>query len=359
MASRWDAAGRWYFNWDAENRLVRVVKPGWRPLSYRTITYSYDALGRRIERQSKSAGTENYTYDGQDVILDQNSSGGQTTYINGPGIDNKLKMTSGGIASYFTQDHLGSTTALTDSNGTVISSATYDGFGRQTGTLATRFGYTGRELDPDTGLMYYRARWYDPIMGRFISEDPIGFKGGINFYAYTENDPLSYTDPTGLRPCAQILKEIWETLNILKSRASDLVKDPQNLQWSHWDLANPHPRFGSVEGHRVQYEGWRNRLNNLLEEWKDCWKGGGPRPPGECWEWAKTPAPWPIRRPNPALPSQSEYDSNAEAARQRYIFWQKITFGGYLVGGVLTGGALFGGTAAAGSSWALLPIFGL
>lgn len=199
MTSRWDAAGRWYFNWDAENRLVRVVKPGWRPLSYRTITYAYDALGRRTERQSKTAGTENYTYDGQDVILDQNSSGAQTTYINGPGIDNKLKMVSGSTASYFLQDHLGSTTALTNSSGAVVSSATYDGYGRQSGAIGTHYGYTGRELDPDTGLMFYRARWYDTQLGRFIGEDPIGFLGGdINVYSYVRNNPLQFNDPLGL-----------------------------------------------------------------------------------------------------------------------------------------------------------------
>lgn len=204
MTSRWDAAGRWYFTWDAENRLVRVVKPGWRPLSYRTITYSYDALGRRFERQSKATGTESYTYDGQDVILDQNSSGAQTTYINGPGIDNKLKQTSNGTSSYFLQDRIGSVTAITDASGTVTSSATYDGYGRQTGPLDTRYSYTGRELDSEIGLLFYRARWYDPTLGRFIGEDPIGFAGGTpNLYEYVHNNPLLFNDPSGLMTHAQ------------------------------------------------------------------------------------------------------------------------------------------------------------
>jgi RHS repeat-associated protein len=199
MTSRFDAAGRWYFNWDSENRLVRVVKPGWRPVAYRTISYSYDALGRRVERRSKTGGTESYTYDGQDVILDQNSSGAQTTYINGPGIDNKLKVTTAAGSSYFLQDHLGSTTAMTDANGAVTSSATYDGYGRQTGVLPTRYGFTGREMDPDTDLMFYRARWYDPTLGRFISEDPIGFGGGdVNLYGYAWDNPVGVTDPMGL-----------------------------------------------------------------------------------------------------------------------------------------------------------------
>jgi RHS repeat-associated protein len=60
------------------------------------------------------------------------------------------------------------------------------------------YRYTARQLDPETGLYYYRARYYDPSIGRFLSEDPIGFAGGINFYAYVSNQPTRYTDPFGL-----------------------------------------------------------------------------------------------------------------------------------------------------------------
>jgi len=61
--------------------------------------------------------------------------------------------------------------------------------------------YTGREGDPETGLYYYRARYYDPKVGRFISEDPIRFAGGVNFYSYVTNNPVALADPLGL--CAQ------------------------------------------------------------------------------------------------------------------------------------------------------------
>jgi RHS repeat-associated protein len=97
-------------------------------------------------------------------------------------------------------DHLGTTRALTDASGSPTSNLTYDSFGNVTvGSAATRYTYTGREVDADTGLMYYRARWYDPNQGRFVSEDPIGFDGGINWYVYVVNRPLSYTDPLGLQ----------------------------------------------------------------------------------------------------------------------------------------------------------------
>jgi RHS repeat-associated protein len=79
----------------------------------------------------------------------------------------------------------------------------YDNFGRitqQTGTLSNRFWYTGREWDSETGLYYYRARYYDPRIGRFIGEDPIGFGGqDPNLYRYVANHSIGLTDPYGLR----------------------------------------------------------------------------------------------------------------------------------------------------------------
>jgi len=93
---------------------------------------------------------------------------------------------------------LGSTTGLTDSNGVVTESASYDSFGRTiSSNLTTRYQYTGREYDEYTGLMFYRARFYDPQSGRFISEDPIGFKGGVNWYGYVKNNPIIFRDPSG------------------------------------------------------------------------------------------------------------------------------------------------------------------
>jgi RHS repeat-associated protein len=107
-------------------------------------------------------------------------------------------MQTGSDVKYFLADHLGSTTALTDASGAVTSSASYDSFGNATGNLATRYKFTGREYDDFTGLHYYRARWYDSNLGRFISEDPIGFAGGdVNLYGYVWNNPTNLTDPFG------------------------------------------------------------------------------------------------------------------------------------------------------------------
>jgi RHS repeat-associated protein len=89
---------------------------------------------------------------------------------------------------------------LADATGAVTASNSYNSFGNPTNTsFPSRYQYTGREFDPFTGLQFSRARWYDPNLGRFISEDPIGFGGGdINLYGYVWNSPLGFIDPMGL-----------------------------------------------------------------------------------------------------------------------------------------------------------------
>jgi len=101
---------------------------------------------------------------------------------------------------YYEADGLGSVTSLTTPTGTVAATYTYDSFGfmtASTGSATNWFRYTARQFDSDTGLYNYRARYYDPAIGRFISEDPIGFYGGVNFYRYTSNSPVNFTDPLG------------------------------------------------------------------------------------------------------------------------------------------------------------------
>jgi RHS repeat-associated protein len=102
----------------------------------------------------------------------------------------------------FHQDQVTSTTAISGHNGGTVQSAKYAAFGQvqaATGSSVNRQRYTGRE-DDGTGLMYYRARYYDSSVGRFISEDPLGYAAGVNFYAYVGNNPVNANDPLGLDP---------------------------------------------------------------------------------------------------------------------------------------------------------------
>jgi len=160
--------------WDNENRLTHVHQSA----TNGDATYAYDALGRRVSRTDANTSLS-FTYDGQDVVMDEDSSLGVTRYQNAPGIDNKLKQKQGSTSKYFLQDHLGSTVGLADTSGAVTETNSYDSFGNASNSsFSSRYQFTGREFDSFTGLQYNRARWYHPQIGRFISEDPIGFRGG-------------------------------------------------------------------------------------------------------------------------------------------------------------------------------------
>lgn len=193
ITTKTDTQGTTQYRWDARGRLTQATLP-----NGQSVSYGYDAVGRLAGRTAGGT-TTSYLYDGVDVVQDQNNDGSKVDYVNGPGIDEKLEQSSNASGSlYFLTDHLGSTTALTNQSGAVVERQQYDAFGGGPGSSLTRYGYTGRERDGLTGLYHYRARWYDPDQGRFISQDPIGFAGGFNFYAYTNNDPISFADPSGL-----------------------------------------------------------------------------------------------------------------------------------------------------------------
>ena len=107
-----------------------------------------------------------------------------------------------GTAHEVFADRLGSVIEVVEAaTGTVVSRQRFDSFGLRTATgpLLQRYGFTGREHDADSGLIYFRARAYDPATGMFLQRDPIGFAAGdLNLYAYTWNDPYNWTDPSGL-----------------------------------------------------------------------------------------------------------------------------------------------------------------
>jgi uncharacterized protein (TIGR03437 family) len=183
------------YQWDARGRLAQITLP-----NGQEISYGFDALGRRISRTADGVITR-FLHDWDDVVLDRGSDGSATDYLNGLAIDHKLRQKSISTGSiYFLPDHLGSTAALTTDAGNLVELSQYEAFGETQGSALTRYGYTGRECEAATMLMYYRARFYSPTMGRFISEDPIGFVNGPNLYSYVRNKPIGLTDPTGLQP---------------------------------------------------------------------------------------------------------------------------------------------------------------
>jgi RHS repeat-associated protein len=142
----------------------------------------------------------NYVYDGLNPVQEKNGATVTANLLTGLGIDEFFTRTDGVGVRSLLPDALGSTVALGDGTGTLQTQYTYEPFGfvSQTGAASTSsYKYTGRE-DDGSGLYYYRARYYQPRFQRFIAEDQIGFRGGINFYGYALNNPVNWVDPTGL-----------------------------------------------------------------------------------------------------------------------------------------------------------------
>ena len=183
------------YTWNARNQLVGLSGGA-------SASFQYDALGRR-RGKTVSGTTTNVVHDG--LTLVQELTGGGTPTANlltGLGLDETFAETDGSGTSTLLTDALGSTLALANGAGTVQTQYTFEPFGATTLSGATSTStaqFTGRDND-GTGLYYYRARFYHPGLQRFISEDPLGFGGGLNAYAYAGNAPTLFGDPLGLKP---------------------------------------------------------------------------------------------------------------------------------------------------------------
>jgi RHS repeat-associated protein len=180
------------YSWDARNQLASVSGPV-------NASFQYDAVGRRVQKTIGSI-TTGYLYDGSNFVQEQNAAGAPTATLLTGGVDQIFaRMTSVGISVPMT-DALGSVIGETNPAQSVTTSVAYEPYGTttQSGTnTGNSQQYAGREND-GTGLYYNRARYYNPALGRFISEDPIGFSGGTNVYAYVGGNPGSFIDPLGL-----------------------------------------------------------------------------------------------------------------------------------------------------------------
>jgi RHS repeat-associated protein len=171
--------------WDYANRLT----------SYGGKTYTYDAFGRASVAASGS--TTRYIGLKGNAVSERNTTAGVANdYLFGPGTDEPLaKRTANGSVTYYGADGLGSIVVTTDPTGAVLNSTGFSPWGETVIAPPELFGYTGRETGGPS--WYYRARHYDAAHGRFLSEDPLQFMMGPNFYAYVHNNPIIIKDPFG------------------------------------------------------------------------------------------------------------------------------------------------------------------
>jgi RHS repeat-associated protein len=189
--------------WDYRNRLTSVLFKDGTGVVTKTIEYIYDGNNQRIGKRIDGAVTERYVIDRNQISLVFDAAGTQThRYLYGTQIDQVLSDETPTGMVWALADRLGTVSDLVDNSGNVVNHISYDSFGKVVGqtnpSVVFRYGYTGREADDETGLNYYRARYYDAGVGRFISEDPLGFEARDgNLARYVGNSPTNFIDPSG------------------------------------------------------------------------------------------------------------------------------------------------------------------
>lgn len=206
VSYRYDAAGNclskyvsgdnWSYRYDPEGRLDQVKKNG-----TITSTFVYDAFGSRVKKTS-TGGTTIYI----DGLIEVRPDGSRVDHVSGNGtaICDVVHAGSASSTYYFVGDPLSSALLVTNTAGVVVQDCAYKPFGERlslAGASPNHRWYTGQEEDPETGLDYYNARYYDPAVGRFISPDSLVPSAmdpqSMNRYAYVRNNPINKNDPSG------------------------------------------------------------------------------------------------------------------------------------------------------------------
>ena len=204
LVSRTAGGATWTYGYDALDRLVSVRQNG-----SLVARYAYDVLGRRIVKRVYAGAGTGYMrmlYRNGEVIAEADSAGSLTfAYTRGLGTDElvAIRRYSDGTNYHAVLDALGSTRGVTRRDGAWLASWRYTIYGAVIDSagvapFALRYRWTGREYDAETGFYYFRSRYYDPGGQRFIQEDPIGYAGGLNLYAYGDGNPTNGRDPDGL-----------------------------------------------------------------------------------------------------------------------------------------------------------------
>ena len=196
-----------------ERSLVSLVKK--KSDGSTLASFEYDAIGRRVKKtDAVSSQTIRYLYQGQNLLEERDGSDqliARYTYTDQ--INEPIQIEKAGQSYFYHQDSIGNVVALTDSTGQVVEKYSYEAYGAPTvhdgsgavipqSAIGNPFLFNAQYYDQEIGLYSYRARHYDPTLGRFLQRDPMGFVDGVNLYAYVGNNPINWVDPWGFNTTA-------------------------------------------------------------------------------------------------------------------------------------------------------------
>ena len=261
-----------FYTWDAENRLRRGIdlperrgsgrRRGFGFLNLSIASYRYDALGRRVQktvRQRRNRDVTTFVCAGAQVVTEYENGNESQSYVYASYVDEPIALiAANGTASYYHANHLFSVEAMTDAVGNLIETYDYDSYGAMTirdgsgvelgeSAVGNVYGFTGRRLDAESGLYYFRARYFDVELGRFITRDPLGYVDGSGLYnGYFVPNAV---DPNGKKKWFVAKREGWHF--------------NENYEWDEW--------FDTVIGEGGIVQGWEGSMKiDFADVDKDC-----------------------------------------------------------------------------------------
>ena len=253
-------------SWNIRGQLASITSGG------QTSTFGYDVYNRRISKSVSGGSARSYKWSG----WSGRGGNGNGLFAKTNGLDDHTSLGGNAVIT----NHIGSIVALLNNAGQVAQLKSYDPFGKVNSSQnlnsfgGQSYGFTGLEHD-ESGLVYARNRYYSPALGRFISEDPIGFGGGANFYAYCGNDPINFTDPLGLSPQDSLLAFGGAVYGAADMASFGMLSDPSLLVpgvrpykmfMGGLALANYAYRCGPEKAAGVVWGGFLDSMNFLDEE---------------------------------------------------------------------------------------------
>jgi RHS repeat-associated protein len=236
--------GVWTYGYDVLNRLISAVKTGV------SASYLYDPMDRQLQKNVGGTKT-NFIYNGLQRIAEYDGTTGSlnSRFIYASELDEPVvEVSAVGTATYFHRDKLGSIIARTTVSGAVTNRYEYGPFGESPAISGTSFGFTGQRYDAESGLYFYKSRYYSANIGRFLQADSLGYRGGLNLYAYVYNAAINFTDPFGLYNVPSPSEVSWMRGYLTKKLDRNL--QAPNAELGGWMNPSPppHERAGTPKG---------------------------------------------------------------------------------------------------------------